>query len=191
MTVNLIKQHSASLFNRQARLGNHVMPSHVDSPQLVFPWISRVSGGYTVSHGRTATSSWRSTRRGRSAWRGFSDDHYDDIVHFAAQHISVAVGAGRALLVRADGVVGARASYRIGVKIALGDYSAPLPPLRTAASMRRLCPFDIRTSTRWSRCQISASQRSNRVAPSTTQLDADCLAGTCRTMIALPRRRSL
>src|SRR5689334_12171310 len=42
----------------------------------------------------------------RSAWRGFSEEQYDEIVHLGPQHTSVAVGAGRAVLVGADGVVG-------------------------------------------------------------------------------------
>jgi hypothetical protein len=41
----------------------------------------------------------------RSAWRGFSDDRYDKIVGLGPQDTSVAVGAGRAVVVGADGVV--------------------------------------------------------------------------------------
>lgn len=42
----------------------------------------------------------------RSAWRGFSNDDYNLVVALSWQDTSVAVGAGRGLLVGADGVVG-------------------------------------------------------------------------------------
>ncbi|GAA0391431.1 hypothetical protein GCM10009530_48400 [Microbispora corallina] len=41
----------------------------------------------------------------RGAWRGFSDDQYDDIVEIGQEVTSIAVGSGRAVLVGADGVV--------------------------------------------------------------------------------------
>ena len=42
----------------------------------------------------------------RSAWRGFSNDDYDLVVGLSWEDTSVPVGAGRGLLVGADGVVG-------------------------------------------------------------------------------------
>ncbi|MER7211938.1 hypothetical protein ABT340_33190 [Streptosporangium sp. NPDC000239] len=42
----------------------------------------------------------------RDAWRGFSDDQYDDIVDLGPEDTSIPVGAGQAALVGADGVVG-------------------------------------------------------------------------------------
>jgi hypothetical protein len=41
----------------------------------------------------------------RDAWHGFSQDQYDQIVHLSPQDTSIAVGAGRAAVVGADGVV--------------------------------------------------------------------------------------
>jgi hypothetical protein len=41
----------------------------------------------------------------RGAWHGFSEDQYDQIVHLSPQETSIAVGAGRAAVVGADGVV--------------------------------------------------------------------------------------
>src|ERR1700739_4362046 len=41
----------------------------------------------------------------RSAWHGFSNDDYDQIVTLGQQDTSVPVGAGRGLLVGADGIV--------------------------------------------------------------------------------------
>ena len=43
----------------------------------------------------------------RSAWRGFSNDDYDLVVTLSLEYAtSVPLGAGRGLLVGADGVVG-------------------------------------------------------------------------------------
>ncbi|MGA4995127.1 hypothetical protein [Nonomuraea bangladeshensis] len=41
----------------------------------------------------------------RGAWHGFSDNQYDDIVDLGPEDTSIPVGAGRAALVGADGVV--------------------------------------------------------------------------------------
>ncbi len=41
----------------------------------------------------------------RGAWRGFSDDQYDDIVDLRPEDTSIPVGAGWAVIVGADGVV--------------------------------------------------------------------------------------
>ncbi|NUW44979.1 hypothetical protein [Nonomuraea rhodomycinica] len=41
----------------------------------------------------------------RDAWRGFSDNQYDDIVDLGPEDTSIPVGAGWAALVGADGVV--------------------------------------------------------------------------------------
>lgn len=41
----------------------------------------------------------------RDAWRGFSNDEFDQIIGLGPQNTSVPVGAGRAVLVGGDGVV--------------------------------------------------------------------------------------
>jgi hypothetical protein len=41
----------------------------------------------------------------RDAWRGFSNDEYDQVVRLSVQETSVTVGTGRGLVVGADGVV--------------------------------------------------------------------------------------
>lgn len=41
----------------------------------------------------------------RDAWRGFTEDHYDQVVQLGQYETSVPVGASRAVLVGSDGVV--------------------------------------------------------------------------------------
>jgi hypothetical protein len=41
----------------------------------------------------------------RQAWRGFNDNHYDQIVALPRHETSVQVGRGRAILISGDGLV--------------------------------------------------------------------------------------
>jgi hypothetical protein len=59
----------------------------------------------SVASGPTASRSSRSTQFVRAAWRGFTEDHFEQIIGMARHETGVPVSPGRAVLVGTDGVV--------------------------------------------------------------------------------------